>query len=61
MYNEYQLNGFRDIRFSDQDLEDPEVQNIIKYVDGIKAREIRFEDIPMEYRQKLADLITREQ
>jgi hypothetical protein len=37
------------------------MKNIIKYVEGIKSKIIRFEDIPMEYRLKLADLITREQ
>lgn len=61
LYNEYQHNGFNDIHFTDQDLQDPDIQNIIKYVEGIKAKTMKFEDIPYEYRQKLADLITREQ
>ena len=61
LYNEYQHNGFRDLRFTDQDLQDPEIRDIIKYVEGIKAKTIKFEDIPYDYRQKLADLITREQ
>lgn len=60
LYNEYHLNGFKDLQFTDQDLQDPDMNNIIKYVEGIKERSLRFEDIPFEYRQKLADLITRE-
>ena len=61
LYNEYQLNGFKDFHFSDQDLQDPEIQQLSKYIEGIKAKTMYFDDIPTEYRQKLADLITREQ
>lgn len=61
VYDEYQRNNFQDLHFSNQDLEDPDMQSIIKYIEGIKSKTMKFEDIPTEYRQKLADLITREQ
>ena len=60
LYNEYQHNGFKDIYFTDQDLKNPEIKNIIKFVEGIKSKTMKFEDIPAEYREKLADFITRE-
>jgi hypothetical protein len=59
LYKEYHDHQFRDIDLSGQDQSDPEIQMLIKYVNGIKDGHIKFEDIPQEHREKLADLITR--
>jgi len=57
---EFELNGFRDIDLSDQDLTDPEIQTLIKYVEAVKLKQMRLADIPSEYKEKLVDLITSE-
>jgi len=57
LFNEYQLNRFADIDLTNQDLSNPEMLRLIKYVDSIQAKEIQFEDMPAKYRQMLADLI----
>ena len=54
------LNRFADIDLSNQDLTDPDWLQLYKYVDGIQAKEILFDDIPIKYRQMLADFITCE-
>lgn len=60
LYREYDTNKFQNINFSDQDQSDPIIQLLIKYVDDIKEKRIKFEDILPEHAEKLADLITRE-
>ena len=59
LYNEYNEHGFRDIDLSNQNLNDPEIQLLIKYVEDVKNGHIHFDDIPKEHREKLADLITQ--
>lgn len=60
LYSEYSEHGFRDIDLSTQDQTDLEIQILTKYVDDIKNNLIKFDDIPIEHREKLAELITRE-
>lgn len=60
LYREYAEHKFNDIDLSNQDQSDPEIQLLIKYVDDIKASNIKFDDIPHEHKVKLADIITRE-
>ena len=60
LYNEYILNHFADIDLTNQNLSDPDMMQLIKYVDAIQLREIQYDDIPIKYRQILADLITYE-
>jgi hypothetical protein len=60
LYSEYSEHGFRDIDLSNQDQTDPEIQLLTKYVNDIKNNIIKFDDIPIEHREKLAELITRE-
>ena len=60
LYNEYTQHQFRDIDLSNQDLNDPEIQILTKYVNDIKEGNIKFDDIPLEHREKLAELITSE-
>jgi hypothetical protein len=61
LYSEYSDHGFKDIDLSGHDQTDPEIQLLIKYVNDIKNNNIKFDDIPEKYREKLADLITSEQ
>jgi len=61
LYSEYSDHGFKDIDLSGHDQTDPEIQLLIKYVNDIKDSNIKFDDIPEKYREKLADLITSEQ
>jgi hypothetical protein len=60
LYSEYSEHGFKDIDLSNQDQTDPEIQLLTKYVNDIKDNIIKFDDIPIEHREKLAELITRE-
>ena len=60
LYSEYSEHGFKDIDLSNQDQTDPEIQLLTKYVNDIKDNLIKFDDIPIEHREKLAELITRE-
>jgi hypothetical protein len=60
LQREFELNSFRDIDLSDQDQTDPDIQALIKYVDATRQKQIRLDDIPVYYREKLADLIIRE-
>lgn len=60
LYNEYLLNKFLDIDLTNQDLTDPDWLQLYKYVDAIQAKEIFYDDIPLKYRQMLAEFITRE-
>ncbi len=60
LYNEYILNRFADIDLTNQDLDNPEWLQLYKYVDAIQAKEIFYDDIPIKYRQMLADFITRD-
>jgi hypothetical protein len=60
LYREYELTGFKDLDLSGQDQSDPEIRMLIKYVDDIKNKIIKFDDIPIEHREKLVDLLTRE-
>lgn len=60
LYNEYILNRFADIDLTNQDLDDPEWLELYKYVDAIQSKEIFYDDIPLKYRQILADFITRD-
>lgn len=60
LYNEYILNRFADIDLTNQDLTNNEWLQIYKYVDAIQSKEIFYDDIPIKYRQILADFITRE-
>jgi hypothetical protein len=57
LYKEYSEHGFKDIDLSGQDLNDPEIQTLIKYIDDIRDGKIHFNDIPEDHREKLADLI----
>ena len=57
---EFDHNHFEDIDLSNQDQSDPDVQKLIKYVESVKLRQIRLDDIPVEYRVKLAEIITSE-
>jgi len=59
LYNEYKIHGFKDIDLSNQNLDDPEIQTLIKYVEDVKNGSKRFEDIPRQHLEKLADLITQ--
>jgi hypothetical protein len=59
LYNEYKNHGFKDIDLSNQDLNDPEIQTLIKYVEDVKNGTKHFEDIPRKHLEKLADLITQ--
>jgi len=59
LYNEYKIHGFKDIDLSNQDLNDPEIQTLIKYVEDVKNGTKHFEDIPRQHLEKLADLITQ--
>jgi hypothetical protein len=58
LYSEYADHQFRDIDLSNQDQSDPEIQILTKYVDDIKNAIIKFDDIPIEHREKLAEFIT---
>jgi hypothetical protein len=60
LYSEYDKNQFQDIDFSNQDQSDPVIQTLIKYVEGIKEKRVKFEDILPEHAEKLVDLIHRE-
>lgn len=60
MFNEYIHNKFADIDLTNQDLTDPKWLELYKYVDAIQAKEILYDDIPIQYRQMLADFITSE-
>ena len=57
LYNEYQNNGFNDLQFTDQELQDPEIQQLTSYIEAVKAKQMKLDDIPIEYREKLAKLI----
>jgi hypothetical protein len=59
LYNEYKIHGFKDIDLNNQNLDDPEIQTLIKYVEDVKNGSKRFEDIPRQHLEKLADLITQ--
>ena len=54
------FRSFADIDLTNQDLTDPRMLQLTKYVDAIQSKEIQFDDMPYEYRQMLADFITRE-
>lgn len=60
LYNEYQLNRFADIDLSNQNQNDPKMKELIKCVKNVQKRKLQFEDIPLEYRIILADLIYRD-
>lgn len=60
LYNEYQLNRFADIDLSSQNQNDPKMKELIKCVKSVQKRKLQFEDIPLEYRIILADLIYRD-
>jgi hypothetical protein len=60
LYSEYDKNQFQNIDFSNQDQSDPVIQTLIKYVEGIKEKRVKFEDILPEHAEKLVDLIHRE-
>ena len=61
LYSEYYEHGFKDIDLSNHDQTNPEIQMLTKYVDDIKNGVIKFDDIPLEHREKLAELITSDQ
>ena len=60
LYSEYSEHGFKDIDLSTHDQTNPEIHLLTKYVNDIKNNIIKFDDIPIEHREKLAELITRE-
>lgn len=57
LYAAYEQNWFQDLDLSNLDQTDPEIQLIIKYVDQVKQKKIKLDDIPPDYREKLAKLI----
>jgi len=59
LYKEYSEHGFKDIDLTSQDLDDPEIQILIKYINDVKDGKIHFNDIPDKHREKLANLITQ--
>lgn len=59
IFHEYQLNHWADIDLTNQDLTDPEMLRLTNYVEAIQKKEIQFDDMPLKYRQMLADLIYR--
>jgi hypothetical protein len=60
LYREYELNGFHDLDLSSQDQTNPEIQMLTNYVEKLKTKSIKLDDIPQEHREKLVDLLTRE-
>jgi hypothetical protein len=59
LYKEFSEHGFKDINLTIQDLNDPEIQILIKYINDVRDGKIHFNDIPDEHREKLANLITQ--
>ena len=59
LYKEYSEHGFTDIDLTSQDLNDPEIQILINYINDVRDGKIHFNDIPNEHREKLANLITQ--
>lgn len=57
LYAAYEQNWFQDLDLSNLDQTDPEIQLIIKYVEQVKQKKIKLDDIPPDYREKLAKLI----
>lgn len=57
LYAAYEQTGFNDLDLSDQDQSDPEIQKLTSYIEAVKAKQIKLDDIPMEYRERLARLI----
>ena len=58
LYKEFSEHGFKDINLTGQDLNNPEIQILIKYINDVRDGKIHFNDIPDEHREKLANLIT---
>ena len=59
LYKEFSEHGFKDIDLTGQDLNNPEIQIVIKYINDVRDGKIHFNDIPDEHREKLANLITQ--
>ena len=59
LYKEFSEHGFKDIDLTGQDLNNPEIQILIKYINDVRDGKIHFNDIPDEHREKLANLITQ--
>ena len=58
LYREYELHGFKDLDLSSHDQTDPKIQLLTSYVDKLKTKSIKLDDIPLEHRQALVDLLT---
>lgn len=59
LYNEYQKNGWNNIKISNEEFSDSETTTLIRYINAIKNKEIKFDDIPLEKRKKIADIICK--
>jgi hypothetical protein len=59
LYNEYQKNGWNNIKISGEEHSDLEMVSMIKYINAIKDKQIKFDDIPLEQRKKIADIICK--
>jgi hypothetical protein len=57
LYREYDVGGFNNINLDGQDLTDPRTQELINYIEKLKKRSIKLDDIPLEYQQALASLL----
>lgn len=57
LYAAYEQTGFKDLDLSDQDQTDPEIQQLTNYINAVKEKQIKLDDIPLEHREKLAKLI----
>lgn len=57
LYAAYEQTGFRDLDLSNQNQLDPDVQQLTNYINAVKEKLIKLDDIPFEYREKLAKLI----
>lgn len=58
LYREYQANGFKDIEFKNYDDATDETKRLIKFVELIKNQQMSFDDLSIEDKTKLAELIT---
>jgi hypothetical protein len=60
LYREYELHGFQDLDLSGHDQSDPQIQILTNYVDKLKSKSIKIDDIPVHHREALVDLLTRD-
>lgn len=57
LYAAYEQTGFRDLDLSGHDQTDPDMQQLINYINAVKEKQIKLDDIPLELREKLAKVI----